>query len=56
MKADPPASSYGKYDPSDTNLAFSFLRVSAIAAQSYPGSSSLSGRFFGDSVEVLKAV
>ena len=37
MKADPPASSFGNYDPSDTNLAFPFLRASAIAAHSSPG-------------------
>ena len=56
MKADPLASSFGKYDPSDTNLAFPFLRASAIAAQSSPGSLSLSRRIFGDSVEALKVV
>ena len=56
MNAEPHASSSGKYDLSDTNLAFPFLIASAIAAQSSTGSVSLSIRILGDVTEALKAV
>ena len=56
MKAEPPASSSGKYDPSDTILAFPFLIAAAIAAQLSSGSMILSIRILGDDSEASKAV
>ena len=55
MKADPPASSSGKYNPSDTNLAFPVLRVSATTAHSSPGSMISSIKILGESIEEVKA-
>ena len=55
MNAEPPASSSGKYDPSDTILVFPFLIAVAIAAQLSSGSMILSTRTLGDDSEASKA-
>ena len=55
MKADPPASFSGKYDPSDTSLAFPVLRASATAVHSSSGSIISSKRILGESIEEVKA-